>query len=70
MVNICCGKCGSENLIRESFFIACRDCGNATYTIPQEAVVDFENPVTSDDINPVVTLRFDRRKLARPGLSI
>ena len=70
MAKVCCCKCGSGNLRDEYFFFACNDCGSVTYTIPGDALVDLENPVAPDDVNPVVTLRFDRTKLARPGLSI
>ena len=70
MARMRCCKCGSENLKDEYFFVACKDCGNVTYTIPGDAVIRIENPVAPDNVNPIVAMLFDRSKLGERGLSI
>ena len=70
MSKIRCCKCGSERLRGESSFITCEDCGNVTYIIPQEAVLSIDNPVTADNVNSTVTIKFDRTKIDNPRRGI
>ena len=70
MAELRCMKCGSLNISAKGLFASCDDCGNGVWMIPAESVRCIDNPLSSDECDPIVTMKFDRRLVSGDSLCI